>query len=261
MSGPVSCLYVGEVVHRRVQPVKHVLRYKVYNFFVDVDELAGLGKRLRWFSYNRFNIFSISDRKFGPGDGTAIRDHVWSLVKASDGGADVVRIFILCYPAVLGRVFNPLTTYYCYDAAGRVRLMIYEVSNTFGERHSYVIPAANGHQNHAKKLYVSPFNNVEGRYDFSAKAPGEALALGIGLRVNGEAVLQAWFKGSRAVLNDASLLRSFFSLPMQPFKVMAGIHWEALKLWWKGLPLTTRPSAGQPNISISKNAHDMGESK
>ena len=89
MSGPVSCLYVGEVVHRRVQPVKHVLRYKVYNFFVDVDELAGLGKRLRWFSYNRFNIFSISDRKFGPGDGTAIRDHVWSLVKASDGGADV----------------------------------------------------------------------------------------------------------------------------------------------------------------------------
>jgi uncharacterized protein len=250
-----SCLYVGDVVHRRVQPVKHALRYKVYNLFVDVDELPDIARRLRWFSYNRFNLFSISDRKFGAGDGTSLRNHVWSLAEAT--GTDVSRIFMLCYPAVLGRVFNPLTTYYCYNAAGGIRLMIYEVTNTFGERHTYVIPAGLGHQSHTKKFYVSPFNNVEGRYDFLAEAPDETLTLGISLRVNGEAVMQAWFRGERTTLTDGTLLRSFCSLPLQPLKVMAGIHWEAFKLWWKGLPLTTRPAALRPNVSIADEA--LGE--
>ena len=260
MSQALSCLYVGDVVHRRVQPVKHQLRYKVYNFFVDVDELPVLGKRLNFFSYNKFNLFSIYDRKFGAGDGSSLRDHVWALAKSAGLEAKVKRIFMLCYPAVLGRVFNPLTTYYCYDEVGQVCLMIYEVSNTFGERHSYVIPAgAIGHQSHAKKFYVSPFNNVEGRYDFSAEAPAEALALGVALRVDGKPVMQAWFRGKRVALNDAALLRSFFSLPLQPLKVLAGIHWEALKLCWKGLPLTARPAALQPNISISSDANGMGE--
>ncbi len=260
MSEVESCLYVGEVVHRRVQPVKHQLRYRVYNFFVDLDELPELNKRLKFFSYNRFNLFSIFDQRFGPGDGTAIRDHVWFLVRQAGCGDKVKRIFMLCYPAVLGRMFNPLTTYYCYDAEGSVCLMIYEVSNTFGERHSYVIPAGTtGHQTHAKKFYVSPFNAVEGRYDFSAKPPCEDLALGIALKVDDQAVMHAWFKGVRVKLTDAALLRSFFSLPLQPLKVMGGIHWEALKLWWKGLPLAERPPALKPNISFADNAQNAVE--
>jgi uncharacterized protein len=260
MSNASSCLYVGVVVHRRVRPVKHQLRYKVYNLFVDVDELPALDRRFRFFSYNRFNIFSLSDRKFGPGDGTSIRDNVWSLVRTAGCGTEVKRIFMLCYPAVLGRVFNPLTTYYCYDAEGRVCLMIYEVSNTFGERHSYVIPTGTSdNQSHAKKFYVSPFNAVEGRYDFSAEAPAETLALGIGLRVDGAPVMQAWFKGTRTALGDAALIRSFFSLPLQPLKVMGGIHLEALKLWWKGLRLVARPVALNPNISIAEDAHGGAE--
>lgn len=262
MSPKKSCLYVGDVVHRRVQPVKHQLRYKVYNLFIDIDELPALGKKLRLFSYNRFNLFSIFDRKFGPSDGTSIRTHVWSIVKSAGLEAKVARIFMLCYPAVLGRVFNPLTTYYCYDVKGEVCLMIYEVSNTFGERHSYVIPArGTGHQSHAKKFYVSPFNKVEGHYDFSAEAPAEALALGITLRIDSKPVMQAWFHGDHVELTDAALLRSFFSLPLQPLKVMVGIHWEALKLWWKGLPLTTRPAALKPNISIAIQTNDKGEEK
>ena len=193
MSNVSSCLYVGDVVHRRVQPVKHQLRYKVYNIFADVDELPLLGRKLKFFSYNRFNLFSISDRKFGPSDGTSISNHLWSLVEAAGFRSRVSKIFMFCYPAVLGRVFNPLTIYYCYDAAGQVCLMIYEVSNTFGERHSYVIPASgDGQQSHAKKFYVSPFNNVEGRYDFSAIEPGENLNLGITLRVNDQPVMNAF---------------------------------------------------------------------
>lgn len=251
-----SCLYRGDVVHRRVRPVKHQFRYKVYNLYVDVDELPELAKWLSFFSYNRFNLFSISDRQFGLGDGTPIRDHVWSLVRATDCGKRVKRIFMLCYPAVLGRIFNPITVYYCLDAEGRACLMIYEVSNTFGERHSYVVPAGPvGHQSHEKKFYVSPFNNVNGSYDFSAETPTDNLVLGIAMRVEGEPVMQAWFRGSRLALNDVTLFRSFFSLPLQPLKVLFGIHLQALKLWWKGLPLTTRPAPLRPNVSIADGAH------
>jgi DUF1365 family protein len=259
MSQTTSCLYDGEVVHKRVRPVAHHLRYSVYNLFADVDELPALSQRLRLFSYNRLNLFSVSDRQFGPGDGTSISEHVWSLVKAAGQGDKVKRIFMLCFPAVFGRTFNPLTTYYCCDDSGHACLMVYEVSNTFGERHTYVVPAGDdARHSHAKAFYVSPFNTVAGRYDFVAAEPGNKLFLGITLQVEDLPVLQAWFSGARTPLNDRTLMRAFFSMPLQPVKVMLGIHFEALRLWWKGLRLTPRPQALSPNISIAKTADRRG---
>lgn len=256
MSTAASCLYAGEVTHKRVRPIQHQLRYTVCNMFVDVAELPELSRRLAVFSYNRFNLFSISDRQFGPGDGTSINDHVWSLVRSAGFGSEVKRIFMLCFPAVFGRVFNPLTTYYCLDAEGHASLMIYEVRNTFGERHAYVIPAGkSGHQSHAKAFYVSPFNAVEGRYAFKAEMPGDDMFLGVTLHVDDAPVLQAWFKGTRIALSDATLIRSFFSLAVQPLKVVGGIHLEAFKLWWKGLRLSPRPAALRPNVSIADGPH------
>ena len=242
MTDLVSCLYHGAVVHRRLAPVRHELRYRVYNFFVDVDELPILSRRLRLFSYNGFNLFSIADRKHGPGDGTSISEHVWRIARAARPAAPVQRIFIFCYPRVLGMVFNPITVYYCYDAASRLVLMIYEVNNTFGERHTYSLPLdGNLQQSCAKEFYVSPFNTVEGRYDFAVEPPGAEFRLGIGLRTGGSPCLKAWFSGTRMPLNDFNLLRSFLSLPVQPATILGGIHWEAAKLWLKGLRIKPRP--------------------
>lgn len=259
MSTLQSCIYLGEVGHKRVAPVQHSLRYRVYDIFVDVDELAQLAKKLKFFSYNRFNLFSISDRQFGAGDGTPIAEHVWNLVRSSVDGKGVKRIFMLCYPAVLGRTFNPLTTYYCYDANDNLCLCVFEVSNTFGQRHSYVVPLTGSEKPvHAKSFHVSPFNKIEGQYSFAVQAPGEKISLNISLRVEGKPILQAWFNGDRHGLNDWALLRSFFSFPLQPLKVVAGIHWEALKLWLKGLPLVARPSQTASKSSFpptQKNAH------
>ena len=253
MNEQETCLYVGEVGHRRISPVQHSLRYKVYNLFVDVDALPDLNSRFKFISYNRFNLFSVYDRHFG--NGTSIRDHVWSLVRGSVCASQVKQIFMLCYPAVLGRVFNPLTTYYCFDGQGALCLMIYEVSNTFGQRHSYVIPIENtSEQSYPKKFYVSPFTNVEGDYTFNVQEPSDRLNLGISLRVGGEAIMQAWFNGQKRPLTDAALLKSFFSLPLLPLKVVGGIHWEALKLWVKGLRLVARPVQIVPNISYSDRA-------
>ena len=255
-----SCLYKGDVVHRRVAPMRHELRYRVFNFFVDIDELPRLAKRLRLFSYNRFNLFSIDDRKHGPGDGTPVRGFVWSVLKAANPEHQVKRVFMFCYPRVFGYVFNPLTVYYGFDAAEKLCFMIYEVNNTFGERHSYVIPVDDsGRQSCAKKFYVSPFNRVEGHYDFKVDVPGDEFKLGITLTTEEGPCLKAWFAGSRLPLTDVNLLKSFLSLPLLPLKIISGIHWEAAKLWFKGMRLVSRPHPLDPAISISKTANELSK--
>ena len=251
MSKLSSCLYVGEVVHRRLAPLRHELRYKVYNLFVDVDALPNLGLKL--LSYNRFNLFGMKDRDFG--DGRNIKDYIWELVKRAPEGENIKRIFMFCYPNVLGRVFNPLTTYYCFDEHEKLCLMVYEVSNTFGERHSYVVPVDDTNQQSTpKRFYVSPFNKVEGHYDFTIANPGEELKLGIRLTDSNGPCFNAWFSGQKLELTDGALLRSFFSLPLLPIKIFGGIHWEALKLWIKGMKLQTRPAPILPPTTISKTA-------
>jgi DUF1365 family protein len=246
---PETCLYRGKVVHRRLNPVRHELRYRVFNLFADVDRLEDTGNRLRFFSYNRFNLFSIMDRNHGPGDGTPIREHAWKLAGGAEGGEHVRRLFMFCYPSVLGYVFNPLTVYYGFDAEDRLCLMIYEVNNTFGGRHSYVVPVAGVLSRKApKSFFVSPFNLVEGQYTFHFITPGERMALGVALSIAGKPVLNAYVSGSRARLSDSALLRSFLGIPFLTLKVTGAIHLQALRLWWKGLTLKKRPQT--PNHTV-----------
>lgn len=262
MSALSSCLYVGEVMHRRLAPVRHELRYKVYNLFIDVDEIEKFAKQLKLLSYNRFNFFALNDRNFGLSDGTSIRDYAWSLVKRSSEGSKITRIFMFCYPSVLGRVFNPLTTYYCFDDEEQLCLMIYEVSNTFGERHSYIVPVdETNRQSCKKRFYVSPFNKVEGHYDFTIQSPADELKLGIRLTDSNGPCLNAWFSGTKQELTDQALLRSFLSLPLLPLKIIGGIHWEALKLLIKGMRLQQRPKPLTPPTSFSKTPKLEGNKK
>lgn len=257
MSGAHSCLYHGEVVHRRLLPVRHELRYRVFNLFADIDQLPELASSLSLFSYNRFNLFSIDDRKHGRGDGTPISDFIWPLVKASSGGRQVTKVFMFCYPRVLGCVFNPLTVYYGFDSEGRLRLMIYEVNNTFGERHSYVIPVDESRrQSCDKKLYVSPFNAVDGHYDFNVHVPDDQLKLAITLTTGQGPCLKAWFSGARLPLTDANLLKSFLGLPWLTLKIIGAIHWEAIRLWAKGMRIVNRPPPLEPAVSIAKKANE-----
>lgn len=255
MNAPRSCLYQGDVGHRRFAPTTHEFSYRVYNIFADIDELPQLDRRLSLFSYNRFNLFSISDSNHGPGDGTSIRDHVWSLVRASSGGAGVRRVFMFCYPRVLGFVFNPLTVYYAFDEDDVLRMMIYEVNNTYGQRHSYVIPTdGTPQQSCTKKLYVSPFNAVEGYYDFTIQPPDETLKLTVRLSTDAGPRVSAWFTGIRKELTDHNLFWSFLGLPLLPLKVFGGIHWEAARLWLKGMRPIDRPPAPESSVSLASAA-------
>lgn len=248
-----SALYVGTVVHKRLRPRMHGLRYSVFSCLFDCSSLSRLDKRLSLFSYNRFNVFSLYDRDHT--DGRSLQDHLRVIADKSGHSNEISRFLMLCYPRILGYAFNPLTVYFGMNAQDRVCLIVYEVRNTFGECKTYVLPAepdSNGlvNQTCRKRFYVSPFNAVEGRYSFHATSPsGDELTVGVALKTDTGPVLKAHFRGTRHPFTDVTLLRALRRTGWMTVKVIAGIHFEALRLWLKGLQLVRRPPPPATPIS------------
>ena len=238
-----NAIFTGKLMHRRYQPARHELSYQVADVLLDVDQLDELNRSSWLFGYNRRRLFGVNDHNHGAGDGTAIATHVRALMQSLELEEPITRIFMLCYPAVLGKVFNPLTVYFGLAAGGRWLAVVYEVSNTFGQRHSYVLPVVDGGAHRAEKcFYVSPFNSVEGEYHFSVERQAEHLRLNIALFEQGRLKMVARFDGHEKSFSDTTLLQGLIRLALQPLKVMAAIHWEAIKLYLKGLRPKARPA-------------------
>ena len=251
-----SCIYEGIVQHRRTRPKQHKLSYTVTSFFLDLDELPVLDREITGFAYNRFGMFSFYDRDHGPGTGEPLRPWVETqLMKAGialDGGA----IRLLCYPRTLGYVFNPISVYFCYRGDETMAAILYEVTNTFRERHSYLIPVDGEGEivRHAcaKELYVSPFIDMDMVYNFQVRPPDHEFALSIQENDQEGALLYASFGGQRRELTSRAAFISFLRFPLLTLKVIGGIHWEALKLWLKGVPLVHHPRPPAEPVTIVK---------
>ena len=251
----VSCLYDGEVMHRRAAP-RHRLRYRVFSLLLDLDALPALAARLRLFSHNRVNLLSFHDRDHGRRDGTSPRAWVDAAL-AANGLETGGRITLLCFPRLLGFVFNPLSIFFCYAPAGRLSAILYEVRNTFGDKHGYLIEVPPDHATDApiaqhceKSFHVSPFLPLAGAYEFHLKEPGKRLNIVIRHLRDGAEVLLASHVGRRAPLTDAAILRHVLRHPLMTLKVIAGIHWEALFLWLKGARFHRRPEPPATDVSF-----------
>lgn len=243
MSGLRSCVYTGQVVHKRLTPRRHAFSYRVFALCLDVDEIDRLARELRLFSRSRWNLLSFHDADHGAGDGTTVGAHARALLDAAGLADCSARVELVCYPRVLGFVFNPLSVYFGYDVGGRLGAIVYEVTNTLGERRSYVIRVEEVSvdgvvaQRCAKELYVSPFTAAAGGYGFHVVPPGERLVIGVDFRQEERAVLKTHFRGDRHALSDRAIGRLLLRYPLMTLKVVAGIHLEALRLWLKGVPV------------------------
>ncbi len=256
-------LYIGSTSHHRFEPRPHRFSYGIFQVLLDIDAPGrGLPSLMR---LGRFGLFSFTPKDHGDRSGAPLRTWVEARLAEAGVKASVARIRLLCFPRILGFVFNPISLFFVDNAEGRLEAVIYEVNNTFGQTHAYVVPAVEGgrqRQAAAKRLYVSPFYRVEGEYRFQVTQPGDTFELTIVKAVNGRPDFNASQSARRVDLTNAALLKLFFSMPLMTLKVVAAIHWEALRLLIKGAPFGARPpgpdvgaSLGQALVRSTEHTH------
>lgn len=231
-------LYAGRVAHNR--PGKHRLRYAIFMLALDLDEIGALDQGLSLFAHNRRALFSFFDRDHAGRIDAPVKPQIEAKLREAGVRWDGGRVVLLTMPRLFNYVFNPLSVYFCYRRNGELAALVHEVSNTFGEWSFYVLPPrveADGvvTQSCDKSFFVSPFLERELRYEFRIRPPGEAVSVAMVVRRGADVALTASFAGTRRDLTDANLLRAWAGNPLMTFKVIAGIHWEALKMWLKGV--------------------------
>lgn len=245
MSRPPALLYPGLVFHGRLRPLRHAFRYRVFSLLLDIDRLGEAGGLARLFSVERFNVLSFHNRDHGARDGGPLRPWVEAqLAGAGLGALAGQRIEILCFPRLWGFVFNPLSIYFVGDGEAPSAI-VYEVKNTFGEQHAYVLAAGDrdGLTRHEadKSFHVSPFLGLDLRYSFRLRRPGETLAIAIDACDDKGPVLATTLSGRRRPFTDRALAVAVIGHPLMTLKVVAAIHWQALRLWLKGAPFFRKP--------------------
>jgi DUF1365 family protein len=246
-----SALYAGSVVHRRLRPKTHSLNYRVFWVLADLEELPQLDRSFSLFGHNRFSLFGFYDRDHGDGSQTPLRQQVEAhLQEAGIEHGGPIRL--LSMPRILGYAFNPISVYFCHRPTGALSAILYEVNNTFGQRHTYLAPVGEGpiKQTCAKTLYVSPFNDMKMSYEFRVSPPGNAVAVAIDVLDGAGLLLSTALSGRKRDFSDRALLRLFLSHPLLTLKVVAGIHWEALRLWLKGMKITDRPPEPDRSVTV-----------
>jgi len=249
-----SCIYNGQVIHKRFKPKEHFFKYKVFSLLLDLSELQLLEKELKIFSYNKFNILSFYDIDHGPRDGTSIISWVKDNLKNNNIYSEEIKIKLLCYPRVFGYVFNPLSIFFVYDKNSNLVSILYEVKNTFGEQHTYVFKIDKNNKlfEHSckKKFHVSPFIEMNCLYYFKILKPEDKLSVLINLNDDNGKLLFASQDGQKRELNNKNLVISYLSHPLMSFKIIGAIHFEALKLWLKGVNLVKKKIKIKNNITF-----------
>ena len=249
-----SCIYNGVVTHTRFKPVKHYLKYKTFSLFLDLDEIEKLDRINPIFSFNKFNVFSFYNEDHGERDGKSLKDWALNNLKRFNIQENINKIKLLCYPRVFGYVFNPLSIFYCYEN-NILKAIFYEVKNTFNEQHTYIFRTKGRdkiEQTCKKKFYVSPFMDMETKYDFKLLHPNEKLFVSIKQTDKEGLVLNAVQTGEKRDLNSKQLIINFFKYPLMTVKIISAIHFEAFLLWKKGAIYRSRDNKIKNNLSYEE---------
>lgn len=278
-----SSLYECRIVHARFSPRAHRFAYRIFLFALDLDELDTLDRRLRLFSLGRRNLYSLRESDYLPtgeplfnrsesnaahgGAGAKLKERV--VAHLASRGIDLQggRVLLVTLPRVLGYTFNPVSFYFCYDRAGEQVAAIAEVTNTFREMKPYTLGPETRREGIfanrvPKHFYVSPFSDVDVRFDFQLRFPGERLSVRIDDYADGQRTLASTLAGDRRELSDTALAWYTLKYPLITLKVIGLIHWHALLLWWKSVPwfpkaarATEQRDLYRPHASLAPERH------
>jgi len=249
-----SSIYNGAVIHKRFKPIKHFFKYNVFSLLIDLSELEDLDKRIKFFSFNRFNLVSFYEKDHGHRDGSSLVEWIKKNLDENNINSKDIKIKLLCYPRIFGYVFNPLSVFFIYDSSKKLISILYEVKNTFGEQHTYIFKVkddANLFQhNCSKKFHVSPFIEMNCNYFFRILKPGEKISVIIDQYQTDEKILYASQDGKRVDFTSKELLKSYLKHPFMTFKIISAIHYEAFKLWTKGIKFIKKKIKIKNNITF-----------
>ena len=249
-----SFIYTGTVIHKRFKPTVHSFNYKVFSLLIDLSELDLLDKNLKLFSYNKFNIISFYNKDHGPRDGSSLKNWVIDNLEKNHIKTNGIQIKLLCYPRIFGYVFNPLSVFYVYDKNKDLISILYEVKNTFGEQHTYVFKSKKDQNliQHVckKKFHVSPFIEMNCVYFFRLLKPGNKISVIIDQNDKEGKILYASQDGVKSELNNNTLIKTYLKHPLMTFKIILAIHFEAFKLWTKGIKYIRKKIKIKNNITI-----------
>ena len=249
-----SYIYNGSVIHKRFKLKEHFFKYKVFSLLIDLSELDDLDNRISFFSINKFNLISFYEKDHGERDGSSLISWVKFNLKNNSINSENIKIKLLCYPRILGYVFNPLSVFFVYDEKEKLISILYEVKNTFGEQHTYVFRVDNEsnliQNNCTKKFHVSPFIEMECKYFFRILNPTEKLSVIIDQYDKEGKILFASQDGKKSDLNSKQLITSYLKHPLMTFKIISAIHFEAFKLWVKGIKFIKKKLKIKNNITF-----------
>ena len=248
-----SSIYNGTVIHKRFKPKKHYFKYSVFSLLIDLSDLNNLNKNISFFSYNRFNLISFFDKDHGQRDGSSLTEWVKKNLEENNIFSKDIRIKLLCYPRIFGYVFNPLSVFFVYDYNENLISILYEVKNTFGEQHTYIFRVEKNNMlqhNCFKKFHVSPFIEMNCNYFFRILKPSEKISVIIDQYQQNEKILFASQEGKRVDFTTIELLKSYIKHPLMTFKIISAIHFEAFKLWLKGIKFVKKKLKIKNNITF-----------
>lgn len=232
-------LYVGTVAHRRQIPVEHRFQYGIFMWFLNLDELPRLPSLGRWFSTKRWALSRFHRPDYYGDPGLPLADAIRDRMEELTGQPVEGQVCGLLNMRTLGLYFSPVNFYYGYDKIGNFTHFLAEVSNIpWNERHQYAhYVADNGlTPNHPKQFRVSPFNSINQNYSWKIKAPNETLTVQLEVDDERGHIFQAFLNLRRHPFTTESVSRELLRNPAMTIFMVAGIYWQALKLYWKGVP-------------------------
>ncbi|HIG22081.1 DUF1365 domain-containing protein [Henriciella sp.] len=252
-TAPALLLHYGDTVHRRLTPFVSDFSYRVFMVEVDVDRLEDARRQCRFFGVDEGALFGFRTDEHGAQGKQSLRG--WAQDRLLEAGVDAsaLNLKLITFPRHLFYKFAPISVWIAEDDDARPAGVIYEVRNTFGERHVYVAAADGAWSKHAadKVFHVSPFFDVSGKYEFSLQRDETTLRLGVSTVSDGGVQHMATLSTKAVPATDQDLIRKAIFMPLSTLGVTLAIHWEALKLWLKGANYHSKPHQAQQKVSVA----------